>query len=89
MEPEFQAFHGHFRRTLEVASGVIFIGFAFRDDYINELCEQQLRSNTSARVVLLNPDDSVNVPGADAQLTRLPKFFGRDAAVEAAAKFIF
>lgn len=88
-EPEIQAFHGHFRRTLEVAIGVLFIGFAFRDDYINELCEQQFRSNTSARVVVLNPDDSVNVPGVDAQLKRLPEYFNRETAGKAAHLLIF
>lgn len=86
-EPEIQAFHAHFERTLEAAAGMLFIGYAFRDDYINELCERRL--NASAVVVVLNPDDSVNVPIAENRLKRLPENFNRDTAIKAAHLLIF
>ena len=86
-EPEIRAFHAHFGRVLEVAVGAVFIGFAFRDDYLNELCERHL--NTSASVVLLNPDDTMSVPIAENRLKRLPEYFNRETATKVAHLLIF
>lgn len=58
-DPTFQAFHNHFRKRLESATVVIFIGFAFRDEYINEICERSINAQTSTSVI--NPE-KVDLP---------------------------
>jgi len=49
----FVAFHEYFRRTLQEASHLLFVGFAFRDDFINELIASTLPK--SSRVAVVNP----------------------------------
>lgn len=49
----FVAFHEYFRRTLRNATHLLFIGFAFRDDFINQLIASTLPAGT--RVAVVNP----------------------------------
>ena len=50
----FAAFHEHLRRCLSKADNIIFIGFAFRDQYINELVDQV--ADRKIRRFYVNPD---------------------------------
>jgi hypothetical protein len=50
-EPTFQLFHNHFRKALDSAMAVVFIGFAFRDEYINEICERGIKAQTITSVI--------------------------------------
>ncbi len=48
----FITFHEHFRRCVKQASTLIFIGFAFRDEYINSILEE---CNPKADVIVVDP----------------------------------
>lgn len=53
----FVAFHEYFRRRLQFASHVLFIGFAFRDDFINGLISSELPH--TAKVAVINPSQEL------------------------------
>lgn len=53
----FISFHEYFRRRVSTASHILFIGFAFRDGYINELVSSAITPD--CRVAVLNPADSL------------------------------
>ena len=55
----FSLFHDYFERTLEAADHVIFIGFAFRDDYINTLLR---RSSHQKQFIVLDPSNLPSIP---------------------------
>jgi hypothetical protein len=55
----FLNFHEHFRRSLMASKVVIFIGFAFRDAYINEICDSSITSGTTC--IVINPQ-AVRLP---------------------------
>lgn len=52
-EPLFLSFHDHFRRVLRSSRVAIFIGFAFRDPYINEIISNSLTAQTVC--IVINP----------------------------------
>jgi SIR2-like domain len=56
-ERPFTIFHQHFERCLARAATIVFIGFSFRDQYINEIIRRNVRPN--AKVVLVNPNLSL------------------------------
>ena len=56
----FKPFHDYFERRLSRASLVVFIGFAFRDEYITESIRNNL--DPSAKVIIINPAKSVKFP---------------------------
>lgn len=58
--PIFKMFHDYFERALSSAQGLIVIGFAFRDDYINNSIQNNLAPDVP--VVVLNPDETVRFP---------------------------
>ena len=52
--------HNYFRQTLIQAGLVVFIGFSFRDEYINEIIQTSL--NDKAQVIILNPNPDIEIP---------------------------
>lgn len=56
----FSTFHSYLADRLAECDSAIFIGFAFRDEYINSI----ISNNTSAsqQIFVLNPDKSVRFP---------------------------
>lgn len=56
----FRAFHEYFIRRVSEADFIIFIGFAFRDEYVNSILRDNLA--TSARLFSVNP--AVCMPGS-------------------------
>lgn len=58
--PVFKNFHDYFANTLNMASAVIFIGYAFRDEYINNICERFIRSD--ATTIVINPQKNIVFP---------------------------
>ncbi len=56
----FQSFHTHFASALADAKVAIFIGFAFRDEYINDICERSATGRT--KVGVLNPEPQIATP---------------------------
>lgn len=59
-EAIFQSFHTHFRNVLQTSDAVVFIGFAFRDEHINDLCDRTIR--TDARIVTIDPSNDISLP---------------------------
>lgn len=60
VDATFLSFHNHFAQALSEASAAIFIGFAFRDEYINDICERSITSQT--KVGILNPAKGLVMP---------------------------
>jgi hypothetical protein len=58
--PFFDAFHNYLGESLADAKAVAFVGFAFRDDYINNVIREGVRPDST--VVVINPDSSVELP---------------------------
>jgi len=56
----FVTMHQYFVRALSAADALLFVGFAFRDEYINELCERYIRPD--AKVVVVNPGSISRLP---------------------------
>lgn len=56
----FKLFHRHLASRLEACSTIIFIGYAFRDPYINELIREHIQAN--AQVVILDPGPPAGLP---------------------------
>jgi hypothetical protein len=73
----FVAFHDHFARVLVRADVALFVGFAFRDEYINELCSRFLSSKT--RVVIIDPASMIALPFPESRATRLKAGFDADS----------
>lgn len=76
-EEPFIAFHEYFARALSHADVIIFIGFAFRDEYIEDLCSRWIPS--SARVFSVNPDKAALVPFSRKRVTRLQESFSSES----------
>ena len=75
----FTSFHQHFRRVLHKCDTAIFIGFAFRDEYINRICEQDLADD--AYVYILDPSSDLNLPFADGITTiKMTEYFDENSA---------
>ncbi|EAT58620.1 SIR2 family protein [Chlorobium ferrooxidans] len=58
-EALFQAFHAHFAKSLERSIAIVFIGFAFRDEYINDLCDRYIRDD--APVIVIDPIEKIKL----------------------------
>lgn len=56
----FQAFHSYLEASLQDAAAIVFVGFAFRDDFINEICVNNL--NKDAPIIIINPDSKIEIP---------------------------
>jgi len=57
----FDAFHSWFAKALRVTSHALFIGFAFRDPYINDLVRESLPEQ--AGVVVIDPAEHIELAG--------------------------
>lgn len=79
-DPTFQIFHSYFQKSLAGATVVIFIGFAFRDDYINDICERSITTQTSTFVI--NPQ-KVPIPFKSGRHHYLEKPFDEHAVAQA------
>lgn len=53
-EEPFSIFHNYFEKKLLKAEKIIFIGFAFRDDYINKLLENNC--STVKEIIIVDPN---------------------------------
>jgi hypothetical protein len=55
----FNLFHSHFERVAKIASAVVFVGFAFRDEHINTVLSRELPRG--CRIGVINPDKSLDL----------------------------
>jgi hypothetical protein len=77
----FKPFHDYLERCLAQADFVAFIGFAFRDEYINASISNNL--NIGAKVWILNPA-IVNFPASRAEVVQIQKPFDASTGTELA-----
>jgi hypothetical protein len=79
----FRSFHEYLGRTAAVATHLLFVGFAFRDEYINELLAASL--SPTAKIAVIDPVESL--PGHDflAGATHIRSPFGAQADVTSRA----
>lgn len=82
-EKPFTLFHEHFLQTVGETTLVLAIGFAFRDEYINQMLRDQLPRDT--KMIVINPDANLKTPLPDQQIKHIKKPFARDA-IEAAIR---
>lgn len=73
--------HDYFGRALMEADGVLFVGFAFRDEYINDVVVRYLRS--SAGLAIINPGELSVLPFSGKRVKHLKKPFDAESAKEA------
>ena len=69
----FNLFHQYFKNKLKTASVVLLVGFAFRDDYINEILRES--TNREALVIILNPGDLQDIPYAIGKYIHIKALF--------------
>ena len=73
----FSLLHDYFERALERANHVVFIGFAFRDEYINQLLRRSFQKN---QVVVVDPTDLPNMPrDLRSRVHHIKSGFGKEA----------
>lgn len=58
--PYFSPLHNYFAQRLSEAHLIIFVGFAFRDEYINRLISENI--DTAAKIVVIDPCEKLNFP---------------------------
>ncbi|RYD51645.1 MAG: hypothetical protein EOP60_10460 [Sphingomonadales bacterium] len=71
--PFFQIFHEYLAQSLSESKVLIFVGFAFRDDYINRLLRSNIKRN--AKVYIINPDRSISFPAARNDIKYITDYF--------------
>lgn len=76
-ESLFQAFHAHLERAVSEAHAILFIGFAFRDEYINEIFERSIKD--SCDVCSINPED-VSIPFETNRMKRIHAPFDEESS---------
>jgi hypothetical protein len=86
---EMILFHNYFAQAVSASDLLIFIGFAFRDQYLNQVIVDNL--SPSAKILILNPEASLlSLPFDDSQATLIPKYFDLESVsecIDLAAKF--
>lgn len=74
-------FHRHFEKALEKSDVVIFIGFAFRDNHINEFIVNKISSN--ATIYIIDPREKIeNIKIPANQTIHIKKGFDENAIQE-------
>lgn len=76
----FQPLHNYFAECLEYSDLCIFIGFAFRDDYINSLISERINQN--CKVFVINPNNEVKFPSRRPKATYINNGFNSDSIRE-------
>ena len=80
-KPIFQAFHSHLSRSLSAADHIIFIGFAFRDSYINDLLDRSITNNTP--ILVIDPNENLAFDPLPNHATHIKRGFDNKAIYEA------
>ena len=76
--PPIGNFLEHFARVIEMSEIFIFIGFAFRDDHINDLLTKRMSPNAS--IFIINPNQNLSNPTFPTRnITHIQKGFDNDA----------
>ena len=76
----FDLFHDYFERALQSCEVVLFIGFAFRDEYINDLIR---RAPSRQRYIVIDPSSLDKLPAAiSGRVHHITRGFDRSACSE-------
>lgn len=70
---QFSALHNYFSDVLYESTVVVFIGFAFRDEYINNIIRSAL--NPQSQVYIINPDTSIKFPTSRGRIKQIDGYF--------------
>lgn len=76
----FEKFHSYVSEVISESEVLIFIGFAFRDNYINQMIRENI--DRSSRVYIINPDDSVVFPSSKPRVKYIRGYFDDEAVSE-------
>ncbi|HYI40998.1 MAG TPA: SIR2 family protein [Allosphingosinicella sp.] len=69
----FRPFHDYLAQSLGDSAVVIFIGFAFRDEHINQIIRENIQP--SSKVFVINPDKRVRFPSKRVKVRYLSSGF--------------
>lgn len=72
----FSVFHSYLGKSLSESSLIVFIGFAFRDEYINTIIRENVSSSTI--VTIINPE-TVEFPSQRAKIRHIPSGFDKNS----------
>lgn len=84
VDATFLSFHNHFASALSQARVAIFVGFAFRDEYINDICERSTTGQT--KVGVINPEKNLDLPFSNTSPTHWETGFD-NASVQKVIEF--
>lgn len=71
----YKLFHDYFAARISEATHIIVIGFAFRDEYINEIFESKIKSGTE--IAVIDPTENPNWPSFLAKAEHIKSGFGQ------------
>jgi hypothetical protein len=80
VEEPFSTLHNYLGATLETMELAIFIGFAFRDEYIDRLLAERL--NRDCKIFIINPEKKVKFPVNRRHVSHLRLGFGSESLKE-------
>jgi hypothetical protein len=79
-EQPFNLFHEHLARVAQASDVVIFVGYAFRDQYINDVLARSLPAK--ARIISINPNAGLLIPFAgDRETVLVERKFDQDSVL--------
>jgi hypothetical protein len=78
--------HSYLGDRLEAADALLFVGFAFRDEYVTRLLRERVERNTS--IFIINPDNSVKYPIAQRRPIYIHQGFDKNSIDKAIAGVI-
>jgi hypothetical protein len=81
-EEPFSTFHEHLRKVLEKTQKIIFIGFAFRDQYISDILSRYTQPSTSICVIDMK-GSMAHMPYPAARVKHLSGGFGKQTITPA------
>ncbi len=77
----FLSFHNYFSNCVGIKSKIVFIGFAFRDEYINNIIT--LNGHPNSEIYVINPGDlSKSIPYESGQINKINKGFNKSSILE-------
>lgn len=80
-DPLFERLHQYFQARLAEADIVVFVGYAFRDEYINAILERDV--SREARIFVLNPVERLpTIPFAESRFVHVRRGFDKDGVAE-------
>jgi len=78
----FALFHSHFESAVSSAQGILFVGFAFRDEYLNQVLARATPPRT--RIVVVNPSEALpSMPFSGKRVSHIRQPFTAEVGLEA------